>query len=187
MAHLPSPPAKFHTVYNEHHAAIRNYCFRRLAPSDANDATAEVFLLVWKKLDDVPIGNGTLPYLYTMARNVVANARRANARRAQLNGKLRSQAAEVTRGPEVQVVQREEARHVLNVLDELSETDQELLRLKAWERLSSADIAEVMGLSVRAVETRLSRARKKLAQKARRRAGLAARTGPRSAQRGGER
>jgi RNA polymerase sigma-70 factor (ECF subfamily) len=174
-------------VYREHHQAIRSYCFRRLAPSDANDATAEVFLLAWKKLDDVPVGPGTLPYLYTMARNVVANARRANARRGQLNGRLRSQPVELITGPEVQVVQREEVRRVLTVLDELSETDQELLRLKAWERLSSPEIAEVTGLTVRAVETRLSRARKKLAQKAARRAGPSARSGSRSAQRGGER
>ena len=69
-------------------------------------------------------------------------------------------------GPEPQVVQREEARRVLAALDTLRPSEQEILRLKAWEQLSNGQIAEVMGLTVRAVDTRLMRARKKLTRKA---------------------
>lgn len=187
MAQLPSPTARFRTVYSNNHAAVRNYCFRRLAPSDANDATAEVFLLVWQRLDDVPDGDGTLPYLYAIARNVVANARRANIRRGRLNGLLRTQAANAISGPEAQIVQREEVRRVLSALEGLSEVDQEVLRLKAWERLSGAQIAEVTGLSVRAVETRLSRARKKLARGTTRTSPSRIRADTRLAEEGGER
>ena len=164
MAHLESPPAKFRLVYQQHHAAVRNYCFRRLAPSDANDATAEVFLVVWRRLGDVPQGDDALPFLFGIARKVVANARRANSRRRHLNGRLRDEPGLRVADPGVQVVQRDEVARVLRALSLLSETDQELLRLKAWEKLTSRQIAAATGLSVRAVETRISRARKRLAR-----------------------
>ncbi|RPH35500.1 MAG: sigma-70 family RNA polymerase sigma factor, partial [Chloroflexi bacterium] len=47
----------------------------------------------------------------------------------------------------------------LEALSRLSASDQELLRLVAWEELSHAEIAEVMGISVNAVAIRLHRAR----------------------------
>ena len=63
-------------------------------------------------------------------------------------------------------MQREEARRVLAALDTLRPSEQEILRLKAWEQLSNGQIAEVMGLTRRAVDTRLMRARKRLSRKA---------------------
>ena len=166
MAQSPSQDARFRSVYTTHHAAVRNYCFRRLAPADANDAIAGVFLVAWRRIDSVPGGDATLPYLYGIARNTVANALRSNRRKDRLDGKVSALPVEFAQSPESQVVQREEARRILGVLDQLSDTEQELLRLKAWEQLPNAEIAEVMGLSLRAVDSRLSRARRKLERKA---------------------
>ena len=53
---------------------------------------------------------------------------------------------------------------VLRALATLSDTDQELLRLRAWEELSSAQIAVVLGIRPTAVDMRLSRARRRLEQ-----------------------
>lgn len=172
-------------MYRAHHAAIRDYCFRRLSAADANEATADVFLVAWRRLDSVPTGDETLPYLYGVARNTVANAARTGLRRGRLRAKISAQPIQLIDGPETEVVRRDEARRILAALDGLSPIDQELLKLKAWERLTSAEIAEALNLTVRAVDTRLTRARKKLARAA---------TGPRSksavarpAERGGER
>ncbi|HSF85395.1 MAG TPA: sigma-70 family RNA polymerase sigma factor [Acidimicrobiia bacterium] len=184
VAQSPSQHAKFRRVYTTHHAAIRDYCFRRLPPADANDATAEVFVVVWRKIDTVPAGDRVLPYLYGIARNTVANARRSHRRRGRLDGRASAQHVEFVEGPEAQVVQRDEARRILGGLEHLSETEQELLRLKAWEQLSNAQIAEAMGISLRAVDSRLTRARKKLARRANLASPLAL---PRSSEKGGER
>jgi len=40
--------------------------------------------------------------------------------------------------------------------------DEEMLRLRTWEELPNETIAQMFGLSVRAVESRLTRARRKL-------------------------
>ena len=76
---------------------------------------------------------------------------------------------------------------MLNALSELRPADQEILRLRTWEELSSAEIADVMDLSVRAVETRLSRARQKLARKVGMSRSAAATSSPSPVEQGGER
>lgn len=51
----------------------------------------------------------------------------------------------------------------LDALARLSASDQEVLRLVAWEELTHAQIADVLGISVNAVAIRLHRARQRFA------------------------
>ena len=54
MARSPRTDAKFRRIYDGHFVAIRSYCLRRLPASEVSDAVAEVFLVVWRRIDDVP-------------------------------------------------------------------------------------------------------------------------------------
>ena len=63
---------------------MREYCSRRLGVQEANDAAAEVFLVAWRKIDQVPIGADARMWLYGVARNVVRNASRSARRRERL-------------------------------------------------------------------------------------------------------
>lgn len=165
MAEHPSQSTSFRQVYETYSDAMREYCFRRLPISDVNDAVAEVFVAVWRKIDDMPAGVERKLWLYGIARNVTRNAHRSARRRQRLNGKVTSMPIEHEPGPEAIVVRHHEHEALLEALSALRPADQEILRLHTWEELSSAQIAEVMDLTVRAVDTRLSRARQKLARK----------------------
>ena len=166
MAQNPSQDAMFRQVYDTHVAAVRDYCFRRLPASEANDAVAEVFVALWRRIDEMPDNEERKLWLVGIARNVVRNAHRSSRRRRRLDGKVSSLSVEHEPGPEVVVVRHYEHEALLSALAHLGPSDQEILRLRAWEELSSGEIAEVMGLTIRAVDTRLSRARQKLARRA---------------------
>lgn len=60
------------------------------------------------------------------------------------------------------VLETDLAEEVVAAMKKLRPDDQEILRLRVWEELASADIGEVLGLSAAAVDTRLSRIRKSL-------------------------
>lgn len=162
----PSQPheAHFERLYETHHPAIQSYCFRRLAPFDANDAVAEVFLVAWRRIEDAPIGGGELPWLYGISRNVVSNAQRSARRSGRLKAKLSGLGAPAHPGPETQLVQSAEAREALEALATLRPDIQEIVKLRTWEELSVDEIAGIVDLSVRAVESRLTRARRKLSR-----------------------
>ncbi len=162
MAQSRPHEAQFQRMFESHHEAIQRYCFRRLPASDANDAAAEVFLVAWRRIADAPIGDGELPWLYGIGRNIVSNAQRSARRSGRLRVKLAGVAPEREPGPELQVVRSAEEREALDALARLRPEDQEILRLRTWEELPNEQIASTLGLSVRAVESRLTRARRKL-------------------------
>jgi len=158
----PSEHAVFRRIYDDHHAAVLAYCLRRAPLEDAKDAAEEAFLVAWRRIDNVPTGEGSLPWLYGVARRVLANQRRSRARATRLWARLRSNPPTLWPDPETVVVRREQDRELLAALERLKPTDQEVIRLSMWEELPQAAIGAVLGCSDRAVTMRLHRALKRL-------------------------
>jgi len=57
------------------------------------------------------------------------------------------------------------SRRLIDALAGLSETEREVLLLSAWEELSSAEAARVLGCSATAYRIRLHRARRRLRER----------------------
>ena len=77
---------RFEELFREHYGAVRGYALRR-APADlAQDAVSETFLVAWRRLDDVPAD--ALPWLFGVARRVLANQRRSADRSSALERRL---------------------------------------------------------------------------------------------------
>lgn len=163
MNQSPSQDAKFQQLFTSRRDAVWVYCYRRLPRDDVQDAVAEVFLVVWRKVDQAPDSDEALLWLYGVARNVVRNFRRSSIRRQRLRVKVGALRQPDDPTPEIQVIRRAEDRDLLAAVDRLKPEDQELLRLHTWEELSLAEIASVVDKSTRSVESRLSRIRKRLA------------------------
>ena len=150
--------ARFERLYQGYAGAVLTFARRRTSPSDADDVAADVFLAVWRRLDEVP--GDPLPWLLGIARGILSNRRRGAERSSALVARLR----EVE--PTVRVDEAAWAPdgRVLRALSTLAPADQELLLLVAWERLDRRQIADVLGTSVGAVAVRLHRARGRLAR-----------------------
>jgi RNA polymerase sigma-70 factor (ECF subfamily) len=159
-----SGEAEFRGLYDRHYDAINSYFVRRSGTSSAQDLTAEVFLVAWRRIDDVPRGEETLLWLYGVAANVAAHQRRSIARGARLETRLRSVPTNGVDEPEPQVVRRAEYDQVLAATARLRPADQEILRLAAWEELPHDQISRLLGCSVAAVDQRIHRAKKRLAK-----------------------
>jgi len=160
----PAGDTRFREVLDANRRAIQLYCARRLSPADANEASADVFIVAWKKLESIPAGDAARLWLYGIARNVVRNHSRAGRRRMRLNAKAFSVSEIAPGDPELQVVQRLENRQVGEAAAQLSERDREVLMLHAWENLTVAEIAVALDLNSTAAHMRLNRALKRLAK-----------------------
>ena len=150
----------FRRLYAEHFDAVLGFALRRVdRPEDAADVTADTFLVLWRRLTHAPQGQETRPWLYGVARRVLANQRRGDGRRSALGDRLRQQLATVTLDTADEVVQKAD---VTTAMRRLSARDQEVLELHLWEGLEPREIAEVLGLTTVVVRPRLSRARARL-------------------------
>lgn len=162
-AMMTTPEERFTELFSRTHLPLLAYAVRRVAdPADAADVVAETFLVAWRRLDDVPAGDAARPWLFGVARRVLANHYRGEHRRHALADRLRAELATLAE-PDPPATDPDEAPLVTRALQRLSDTDQELIRLVAWEQLSREQIAVAMGLSRPAIRVRLHRARARLA------------------------
>jgi RNA polymerase sigma-70 factor (ECF subfamily) len=176
---------RFREVFDSCHRQIYAYCRRRADSGMARDAASETFLVAWRRIDDIPDGDGALRWLYGTARKVLSNQYRSRKRYRRLVVKVGSLSADSPPDPETQVVRRAEDREVLDALALLRPEDQELLRLAVWEELPHGQIGELLGCSAHAIDQRIRRAGERLASELRRSGHiLEQRTTPGSASRG---
>ncbi|MBW8091537.1 sigma-70 family RNA polymerase sigma factor [Streptomyces hygroscopicus subsp. hygroscopicus] len=152
----------FDAAYREHYWAVSRFVARRLDDQawEVEEVVAEVFAVAWRRRADLP--ESPLPWLYGVARNCLANTVRGKGRYRRLLARLGHH--EVTRGG--RTVASPDAERpgswVLEALSRLTETDQEVLRLTAWEELTVEELGTVLGCGRSAAAMRLHRARRRL-------------------------
>ena len=150
----------FRGVYAETYRPLLAYARRRVDRETADEVVAETFLTAWRRREEVPDGSERL-WLFGVARNFISNAWRSNRRRGAMQDRLRVVAGAESADP-VALETDERAALLRTALGALSEADREILMLVAWEELSHAEIAQVLGISANAVAIRIHRARKRL-------------------------
>jgi RNA polymerase sigma factor (sigma-70 family) len=146
----------FATFYTAHYQHIAAYVRRRVPAEDADDVTAQVFALAWRRFDRVPPPPQDRLWLFGVARNNVAGQRRSARRRLRLHTRLAQDAVTAAgAGPEADP-RRELIRAAISALRPL---DREAVRLVLWDGLSHAEAAAVLQCSPNALELRYRRAR----------------------------
>lgn len=146
----------------DHHDAVARYVARRLPADEVSDVVAEVFVTAWQRSADLGSESATpeLAWLYGVARNKIAHRRRDHARRTRLVDRLRllnPVAAAADPGDGIVAADR-----IARAARRLSSRERELLELISWERLTSDELAVVLGCSVNTVHQRIHRLRKNL-------------------------
>jgi RNA polymerase sigma factor (sigma-70 family) len=150
------PETRFRTVFDVAYGPLCRYAQHRgLAGPDAEDLVAQTLEIAWRRLDDVPAAE-PLPWLYAVAHNLWRNRTRRDRRRRELLARFPTTTKAASPGALEPGILRA-------ALAELSDRDQEVLRLVAWDGLTPAELAVVLGFSPAAARTRLHRARSRLA------------------------
>ncbi len=150
--------AAFRCLFARHHRHVLAYALRRTDQrADAEDVVAGTFAVAWRRFADAPEEQLRLAWLYAIAARVLANQRRSLRRLSALRSRLRELSRAEAPG-------RGELAEVVAALRELRPEEQEILRLAAWEGLTSAELAVALGCSENAATIRLHRARKRLAE-----------------------
>ncbi len=156
--------ARFEAIWAEHSLKVRAYCIRRVASHDADDVAAEIFLVIWRRIDEIPPPPKTLLYIYGIAGKVVSNYTRSFRRKSRLDEKLRNLGVAPPVDPAFLVVQSSDDADVAAAVRNLSRRDREIVMLYAWEDLPRNDIAEIMGMTRSAVDQRIHRSYQRLAR-----------------------
>ena len=144
-------------MYAEHVSAIAAYLRARTDRESAVDALARTFEIAWRRLPDVP--ELPRPWLFGVARRVLADQRRSAGRRDSLVERIGETLRE-TADDHADTLGDRQA--LLTALGELRPLSLEALLLVTWDGLSLREAAAVLGCSAGALGVRVHRARRQL-------------------------
>jgi RNA polymerase sigma-70 factor (ECF subfamily) len=123
---------------------------------DAADALAETLVVIWRRRKDIPDDSTKFdPWVFGVARRVLANARRGRRRHDNLTFELRSWTISTSRETTVDIDLR-------RALTSLNERDRELVLLVGRDGFSLAEAAQILRVKPEAARARYSRARRAL-------------------------
>ena len=169
----PSAFAELVDLYNHRLVTVLHHLLGKL--EEAEDLAQEVFLRVYRVRKKYRPRAKFSTWLFTIANNLALNALRSRQRKPVVplnvrdSGPLGPRPAEqLVRDRENQPMQhmqqQELASIVAQALDELNERQRVAVVLNKFEDMNYAEIAEIMGLTTKAVKSLLSRARDNLRQ-----------------------
>ncbi len=148
-------PDAFGRLYELYVDRIYNYIYYRVGNHhDAEDLTAKVF---FRALNHIPrYKNNGAPFaawLYRIAHNLVANWHRDHSRRQVVALDHVNLSGEGQETPHVAVERANESELLLEAIQKLPAERQELLTLKFVEKMSNAEIGQLMGRSEGAIKS----------------------------------
>lgn len=161
----------YQAVVTRHGKAISHYTFRMLGNlGDAEDITQETFLRLWLKADQWQASKAKLTtWLHRIAHNLCIDFMRKHSRLQALDEttELDSEDHASWQGGEHESSdhekQKDEQLAKLNAaLSELPEAQRSALMLCTYSGFSNQEAADIMAISVKALESSLARARRTL-------------------------
>jgi RNA polymerase sigma-70 factor (ECF subfamily) len=158
----------FGVLFDRHAKAVYNHCFRLTASwAEAEDHLQATFLLAWRKRGEVRLEReSALPWLLTVATNVVRNEQRSLMRRLKNLRRVGEEPA-VPDHADLVVERLDDQRRMkelLRAVARLPRNEREALALCVWAEVSYADAAAVLGIAEGSVRARVSKAKSKLQQ-----------------------
>ena len=160
--------AAFARLVGAYQRPVYNLCYRMLGnASEAEDAAQETFVRMYTKLHTYQPERKLSSWVLSIASHYcIDRLRRRRGVWLSLDDEpIATMLPSHNRGPE-EIALREESRdEVQRLVDTLPAAYRVPLILRYWHDLSYAEIAEVMGLTVQAVKSRLHRARLQVIEK----------------------
>ena len=153
----------FGQLFERHAQAVFAYCLRRTgAWAVAEDLMSVVFMETWRKRTSVTVDGSLLPWLYGVALGVTRNHQRSRSRYKAALGKVPRPDADDDHADDVarRVDAEIRTRAVIAELEKLPAQDREVLEMSAWSDLTQTQIAQVLGIPVGTVKSRLARAQR---------------------------
>ena len=159
----------FEKLLLAHEKNVYNLCYRMAGnPDDALDLSQEAFLKAWRALSTYQFDAAFSTWLFRIASNACIDFLRAKKRRNDVSLTMEDEndgeekelsVPDPELLPEEQLLAKEQQQAVLRAMDALPPDHREILQLRVIENLPYEEIADILGVKVGTVKSRLARAR----------------------------
>ena len=120
---------------------------------EAEDLAQESFVKLWQNREKIEAGKET-SFLYTIAYNLFIDKKRKDNVRYRYQQNTRSEVNHET--PEFTILTAEFNQYVNNKIQSMPENSREVFIMNKIDKLTYSEIADIIGLSIKSVEKRMS-------------------------------
>jgi RNA polymerase sigma-70 factor (ECF subfamily) len=160
--------SSFEQWYDRYHTQVYRYLHAHLKhEQDAADLMQHVFFQAWKQRQSYDPGRGPVAtWLLSIAHHRLVDFYRLS--RPSISWEALPEVPATDQDPEAKVLSEESIALIRRLLEALPQAEQELLALRFAARLSSAEIAALIGKSEAATKKQLTRLLRRLQEQYRR-------------------
>jgi RNA polymerase sigma-70 factor, ECF subfamily len=154
----PARAAAFGGLVAAHTERLVRYAYRLVGSREvAEDIVQDLFVRMWERGEDRTVRD-VLPYLYHAARNRALSHLRHSRVRARWRAMLASAPPPAAPPSSQEVEETDLARAIRQAVQDLPERCREVFTMSREQGLTHREIARVLGLSVKTVESHVWRA-----------------------------
>ena len=147
---------RFEALFNSHYEKIRNYIFYKSGNIDvAEDIAQETFLKIWEIKNEIRLDT-VKSLMYTIAGNIFNNQHQHKKVVMKFSSNYTEDHTSVS--PEFEMEYKEFSEKLQKAISSLSEKNREVFLMNRIDTMTYNDIAETLGISVKAVEKRMNKA-----------------------------
>ena len=148
-------------LFERHYEGVRRFFANKVA-DNPGDLVQRTFMAALEKIDQLRDARSFRAFLFGVARYELLHYFRRKSRLEQPFDATEHSAFDLDPSPSGVLAEREEQRLLLEALRRIPLELQIVLELSYWEELTSAEIAQIAGLPVGTVKSRIRRAREQM-------------------------
>ena len=151
------------TLFMRHQVRVYRFILRIVRDADlAEDVVSEVFLAVWRRAGRFEARSAVSTWLLSIARHKALTAIKPQPLE-RLDGDLGFAIVDPARNPEAEIGEKDGAAVLRRCLGALSREHSEIIHLVYYQQETIKGVADVLGIPLNTVKTRMFYARKRLA------------------------
>ena len=153
----------FEKLYKRLYSMLISHAFRYMrSTQQADDMVSEVFYKIWKRRSEIRMNSSLQSYLYTSVRNKCLDHLRSENRVERCDDDVLLDFDAKTATPHQYTVGEELKKRIENAIEALPNDRRRIFKMSRDNGLKYKEIAAILGISIKTVETQMGRALKHL-------------------------
>ena len=157
------PENGYASIFNQHYSAMCAFALKYVDNNfEAEQCAMDVFLKVWEKRNELEIKTDIKYYLFASVRNRALDLIRKNNRKTPLEADMLQSVPMTDLNPEERLFWKNAVAKVEAAINQLPAQCQRIFLMSRYDGKKYHEIADELNLSVKTVETQISRALRSL-------------------------